>query len=371
VAGRVRGRPLLLGVACLLLEPGVAGWQPTRLPVEVGHVERLEVELERAEADRYAHGSVARHRQALDEARAVLAREELRFSLFRKYDRAAEHYRALLADGVQVLAEAGLRRRERVSAAAARIDAVRGRIGALREVTTLMNEGRLARRSLMQADTAVEDAQRALAVGSLEDAEAQLERAETRHRAAEKTLAPTVCRYLDSTQVGRWRILADRAIAESVRKHGPVLLVLKLERKLLVYRGGKVSASYPVGLGMNGLSDKLFRGDRATPEGRYTVLRKVPGSTYYKALLIDYPNQEDRRRFERAVTEGRVPAGRGIGGSVEIHGGGRNSITEGCVSLDNPAMEELFAAVDEGTPVFIVGTLGASSLLSTACPKRT
>ena len=65
--------------------------------------------------------------------------------------------------------------------------------------------------------------------------------------------------------------------------------------------------TYDVGLGFNGLADKRFAGDNATPEGRYTIVRKIPSSLYYKALLIDYPNDEDRRWFAREKARGTIP----------------------------------------------------------------
>jgi hypothetical protein len=80
-------------------------------------------------------------------------------------------------------------------------------------------------------------------------------------------------------------------------------------------------------------------------------------SKYYKALLINYPNEEDIRLFRRARTLGLFLPRTRIGGLIEIHGdGGRDqNWTEGCVALTNSDMDDLFARVDVGTPVTIVG----------------
>jgi len=41
---------------------------------------------------------------------------------------------------------------------------------------------------------------------------------------------------------------------------------------------------------------------------------------------------------------------------IEIHGGGKDGLTQGCVALDDPEMEELFRMTPVGTPVTVVGT---------------
>lgn len=43
---------------------------------------------------------------------------------------------------------------------------------------------------------------------------------------------------------------------------------------------------------------------------------------YYKALLLDYPNAQDRLEFRRKKEEGVLPQKARIGGLIEIHGKG-------------------------------------------------
>lgn len=152
-------------------------------------------------------------------------------------------------------------------------------------------------------------------------------------------------------------------VAESVdrsRREGTVLVVDKLKRRLEVYSGGKLVDSFRAELGAHGLKPKLYAGDMATPEGRYRVTEvRTGGATkYYKALMLNYPNEEDRARYAAARREGRVPRGRGIGSLIEIHGyGGRGEDwTEGCIALSNKDMDRLFRHVRKGMPVTIVGT---------------
>ncbi len=361
-------RPALLFLFVFTL--GLGACHPVPAPREVDLAERLDEELREAGAPALAPEAYAAHAAALAAAREVVARERASFVFLRDWVRVGDLYRELVAQERQLLARVAEVRSARSAALGERIEEERGRGSLLRELTTRMNEGRLARRNLTRAELALDDAERALASGDLDAGAAAVGRAESFHGAAERTLAPTVCRYLDPDQVARWRQYAQEAVSESARTGGLTLVVFKFERRLVAYRAGKAWRTYRVGLGMNGLSDKLFRGDSATPEGRYRVSGKLPGSRFHKALLIDYPNEEDRRRFAEAKRRGLVPAGRGIGGNVEIHGGGRDSVTEGCVSLDNPAMDELFEMVDVGTPVTVVGAVEVKNVLTAACRKR-
>jgi murein L,D-transpeptidase YafK len=108
------------------------------------------------------------------------------------------------------------------------------------------------------------------------------------------------------------------------------------------------------------MGDKQQRGDRATPEGRYSITTKKSAgqTTYYRALAINYPNADDLARFKKAVKSGALPPGANPGGLIEIHGSGGKGAhwTEGCVALKNEDMRVLFERVSVGTPVTIVGS---------------
>ena len=87
--------------------------------------------------------------------------------------------------------------------------------------------------------------------------------------------------------------------------------------------------------------------------------KRAHGATrWHKALMLDYPNEEDWKTWRLRRQRGEIPTGRGPGGLIEIHGhGGKQSNwTDGCVALPNAVMDRLFAAVPVGTPVTIVGT---------------
>jgi hypothetical protein len=135
-----------------------------------------------------------------------------------------------------------------------------------------------------------------------------------------------------------------------------LVVVKKGKRKLHLYRDCRLVKTFPIDLGENPKGAKLHQGDLRTPEGLYRVVEKKDrGQTkYYLALLLDYPNDQDRARYEQAVRKGKIPAEAGIGGLIEIHGEGRGADwTEGCVALYNHHMTELFNNIPQGTPVMI------------------
>lgn len=166
--------------------------------------------------------------------------------------------------------------------------------------------------------------------------------------------------YTAGAAAQRWSRWVRETIGVSRRTGDYAVVVDKLKHRCYLYRGGALQRIYSADLG-GPIHDKLRSGDRATPEGMYRVVRKRgPGQTiYYKALLINYPNDEDRAQFDLAKRKGWISRRSRIGGLIEIHGeGGRKEDwTLGCVALANRDMDELFRVVSVGTPVTIVGTI--------------
>lgn len=158
----------------------------------------------------------------------------------------------------------------------------------------------------------------------------------------------------------KWRRWADETIAWSRNSNATVIIVDKFAHKCYVYQGGKMKKEFDAELGPNWIGTKLYRGDKATPEGKYHVTKKKARreTKYYKALLINYPNDDDKARYDVNVKNGTIPK-RGIGNLIEIHGDGGKGInwTEGCVALTNEDMDKIYGMVSVGTPVTIVGSL--------------
>jgi lipoprotein-anchoring transpeptidase ErfK/SrfK len=167
-------------------------------------------------------------------------------------------------------------------------------------------------------------------------------------------------RYADADTVARWQRWKNETIELSRREDRPAIVVVKDAHLMTVYARGEPVKTYTVELGFNWIADKREEGDGATPEGRYRIVTRLDhlSSDYYRALLLDFPNAEDRAQFTRARRSGELPASARVGGLIEIHGsGGRgNDWTNGCVALRNPEMDDLFRRVGVGTPVTIVGS---------------
>jgi len=168
-------------------------------------------------------------------------------------------------------------------------------------------------------------------------------------------------------EIPKWQRMAEETIAWSKEYNAIAIVVDKLGYRCRIYDSGMLKAEFPIELGPKWLGHKLKRGDGATPEGKYRVIKKkdIKKSIYYKALEIDYPNETDLRRFREAQNRGEIPQSAHIGGSIEIHGeGGKGANwTSGCVAVTNNSMDKIFDLAEVGTPVTIVGALDGFLLL--------
>jgi murein L,D-transpeptidase YafK len=135
------------------------------------------------------------------------------------------------------------------------------------------------------------------------------------------------------------------------------VLVVKSERRLYLVRDNKIWRSYRIALGRSPIGHKVFEGDGRTPEGLYVLDRKNAGSRFYRSIHISYPSSLD-------ISEARDYGGR-PGGLVMIHGqtsNGPNGYydyrrgdwTEGCIAVSNAEMDEIWTAIEEGTPIEIL-----------------
>ena len=129
------------------------------------------------------------------------------------------------------------------------------------------------------------------------------------------------------------------------------VVVQKSVRKLYLMNGKNVVRSYRIGLGFSPEGHKTTKGDGKTPEGTYRVDRKNPQSKFHLSLGISYPNAADRARAEALGVD--------PGGDIFIHGEDtkphfwKRNWTQGCISLKNEQIEEVYALVRIGTPVLI------------------
>ena len=159
----------------------------------------------------------------------------------------------------------------------------------------------------------------------------------------------------------KWQNWVSRSIKQSAQNNNYAFIVDKIKHKGYLYYKGRLSKEYDVEFGKNWIGNKQYAGDRATPEGIYMVTRKKGSrdTRYYKALMINYPNAEDRAQFAEKKRKGVLSRNSSLGGLIEIHGdGGKGGDwTIGCVALQNENMEELFNRMSPGSPVTIVGSM--------------
>ncbi len=155
-----------------------------------------------------------------------------------------------------------------------------------------------------------------------------------------------------------WQENVQKALSLS-KKGQTVILIDKLDASCTVLKSGKEYKIFPAEFGTSWMGDKTKTGDKATPEGIYKVTQKKNSSKtkYHKALLINYPNNDDKKRFETLVKSGQIPKNSNIGGMIEIHGDGGKGVnwTDGCIALENTEMDLLYSLCSVNTPVIIVG----------------
>ena len=181
------------------------------------------------------------------------------------------------------------------------------------------------------------------------------------------------------------------------------IVIVKKSFSLTVYdRGMKKIASYRIGFGSSAdMKQKLYEGDDRTPEGVYMIneilsmdagretesYRKLMkmNEVYFRAAAgyhrynnagedlgdnaygprffgINYPNEADLARYNKALAAGSVPAVRGKipgpGYGIAIHGNNDEAsigglCSSGCIRMYNRDIVELEKYITMSTPVLI------------------
>ncbi|HNR42483.1 MAG TPA: L,D-transpeptidase family protein [Bacteroidales bacterium] len=351
--------PVIIVLGCAVLALLLAYLAP-RPPVE--KVENARITLSRAltfSANIYSADLYRESERFYDSSMVKWSRENERFFLFRNFDE-VEKYADLSVEkakeAIETAKENVISIKTRIEY---RIDTLNNIVAHLNKIFTnyplstevreMISKGKLllkeaeiafSREEYLHANTKIVDAEHFLteslnnATGNLED-------------------------YFRSYPI--WRQWVDKTISDSRRNKSYSIIVDKYARKCHIYYNGIRQHVYDVELGKNWVGHKRIKGDKATPEGMYKVIRKLgSGRTkYYKALLLDYPNEEDKAEFRRDLETGVLPPTAGIGGLIEIHGRGGRGIdwTDGCIALTDWEMDVVFRLAGEGTPVTIVGSM--------------
>jgi lipoprotein-anchoring transpeptidase ErfK/SrfK len=143
----------------------------------------------------------------------------------------------------------------------------------------------------------------------------------------------------------------------------PVRIVIdKSNYEMYVYDKLGWFATYPVVFGNNSLDDKKMEGDRNTPEGSFKIANKRIHEKWDRYMGLDYPTAESLAKFNERKRRGEIPANASPGGGVGIHGtwphddyiiDNYKNWTNGCISLKNEDVEDLYSYIPIGTPVTI------------------
>jgi murein L,D-transpeptidase YafK len=155
-----------------------------------------------------------------------------------------------------------------------------------------------------------------------------------------------------------------RSVRRSLTNSDPTgniyIIVDKSDYELRVYDDEGWYATYPVVFGSKSLEDKMMEGDRKTPEGTFKIISKKPHQKWHKMLMLDYPNKESWDKFKSRKQRGVIPKSARIGGGIAIHGTWPNddivvddftNWTQGCISVKNEDLDDLFQYVNVGTTV--------------------
>lgn len=341
----------------------LSGCSEPPLPAEIDLAVSQDQNLWKVGVPKYAPREYEEYAAALRAGQEMLTAERSKFLWFQDYDPVARVFGDVIVQGEKARTAALNAKARETADINLQIIKISERLRILRNLAEDIKDRKLSTRGLARAETLIGEARGHVKNGDWVKARRSVSEATLNIDGMVKATRLSVARFADSQQISRWRAMVEEAIQRSRTQGGHLIVVNKLERELTLYRAGQKVKTYPAGMGINYLNDKLYSGDRATPEGEYHITRKLPASKFYKALLINYPNAEDQRRFALAKQRGQISKNARIGGLIEIHGGGTVGLTYGCVALDDRHILELFNTVDVGTPVVIVGALSANNAL--------
>ncbi len=340
---------------------GLTGCLQTAPPELVQAIDDLDRQLVEAQGAVYAPEDYARFASQWASVKARMAAEADAIQWPWEPNTLVAELNRVQAQGEQALVTAAQRQSTEREEAAQRVAHVEQRLQLLASNLDSMGSRVVLGQQPVEADLLVKQARRLLDQGLYGRARQVSDRASASLDTQIRHLVAELGHYADETRVQNWRRMVRETVAWSRQHQASAIIVNKADRRLLLYRNGRLAQTYSVSLGYNGIREKRYQGDGATPEGQYRIVKKKNrGDTaFHRALLLDYPNAEDQRRFRLAQLAGTLPAHAFIGGQIEVHGQPHAAATEtlGCMMVANQHMDTIFAAMKEGDPVTIVGAM--------------
>lgn len=140
------------------------------------------------------------------------------------------------------------------------------------------------------------------------------------------------------------------------------IVIDKSDYELNVYDAEGWLVTFPIVLGNKDQGDKMVQGDRKTPEGTFTIINKKIHNKWCRYMGLDFPTAADIAKFNLRKQQGLIPPFAKLGGDIGIHGTWPHedyaidqyqNWTEGCISLKNEHIKQLFAMIPVGTRVTI------------------
>jgi len=119
------------------------------------------------------------------------------------------------------------------------------------------------------------------------------------------------------------------------------ILVDKSQNIIIVKSNEEITKAYIVATGAN----------NSTPIGTFKIVNKLPNPTWYKAGAVVPAGSPENILGSRWL--GLDLSGYGIHGTTEPQSLGKQ-VTQGCVRMSNPEVEELYTYIPVGTEVTIV-----------------
>jgi hypothetical protein len=310
-------------------------------------------------ADTYSKKLYTEARIYYDSAMVNWKKQNERFVYFRDFDKVAEFAELSARKAGQAAENSKSSTNNLIIKLKEKIDSLKNLVIDINDLFTTYPLTPEVRTRISRGKMLLEEAEVAYKKGQYLQSNRKLTDSEYLLTASFENASANLTTYFKSYPI--WKKWVDRTINDSRKNRNYSIIIDKFSRKCIVYQNGTKKLEFVAELGKNWVGDKRVKGDKATPEGMYKVTKKFEKSRtkYHKALLLDYPNDEDLIRFKSEIAQGTLPASSKIGGLIEIHGNGGKGIdwTEGCVALTDKEIDIVYKIASVGTPVTIVGSM--------------
>jgi L,D-peptidoglycan transpeptidase YkuD (ErfK/YbiS/YcfS/YnhG family) len=326
----------------------------------INEIEKARLALAKAfksRADTYSNDLYVDAKSNYDSAMYYWRKENLRFIYFRNYSKVSKFAKLSIRKADQAVESSSLSTSTYKVKLKDKIQSLNNLIGIINSYFNRYPLPSEIRSAISKGKFQFKEGEMEFKKGQFIQANKKLNNADDLLSTAYEKAYKDLEQYLKSYPI--WKKWTETAIKESKNNQCYAIIVDKLSRKCFVYFNGIKKYEFDVELGRNWIGDKKKMGDKATPEGNYKIINKFSGTKYNNALLINYPNDEDRERFNREKARGVIPRTAKIGGGIEIHGSGGQGVdwTEGCIALEDSEMEVIYRLASVGTPVTIVGSI--------------